>query len=38
MTEEEKQEAKEQLKSLNQAYSELSQHCADAASSADQVR
>uniref|UniRef100_A0A8C2BB84 Dystonin n=1 Tax=Cyprinus carpio TaxID=7962 RepID=A0A8C2BB84_CYPCA len=33
----EKQEAKEQLKSLNQAYSELSQHCADAASSADQL-
>ncbi|XP_042591989.1 dystonin isoform X8 [Cyprinus carpio] len=37
MTEEEKQEAKEQLKSLNQAYSELSQQCADAASSADQA-
>ncbi|KTF96961.1 hypothetical protein cypCar_00005784 [Cyprinus carpio] len=37
MTEEEKQEAKEQLKSLNQAYSELSQQCADAASSADQM-
>uniref|UniRef100_A0A8C1VKP3 Dystonin n=1 Tax=Cyprinus carpio TaxID=7962 RepID=A0A8C1VKP3_CYPCA len=36
MTEEEKQEAKEQLKSLHQAYSELSQQCADAASSADQ--
>uniref|UniRef100_A0A9J7XC50 Dystonin n=1 Tax=Cyprinus carpio carpio TaxID=630221 RepID=A0A9J7XC50_CYPCA len=37
MTEEEKQEAKEQLKSLHQAYSELSQQCADAASSADQA-
>uniref|UniRef100_A0A672SPX3 Dystonin n=1 Tax=Sinocyclocheilus grahami TaxID=75366 RepID=A0A672SPX3_SINGR len=36
MTEEEKQEAKEQLKCLHQAYSELSQQCADAASSADQ--
>uniref|UniRef100_A0A671PU66 Dystonin n=1 Tax=Sinocyclocheilus anshuiensis TaxID=1608454 RepID=A0A671PU66_9TELE len=32
----EKQEAKEQLKSLHQAYSELSQQCSDAASSADQ--
>lgn len=38
MTEEEKQEAKEQLRSLHQAYSELSQQCADATSSADQVR
>ncbi|XP_056116139.1 dystonin isoform X1 [Rhinichthys klamathensis goyatoka] len=37
MTEEEKQEAKEQLKSLHQAYSELSQQCADATSSADQA-
>ncbi|XP_016373036.1 dystonin-like [Sinocyclocheilus rhinocerous] len=37
MTEEEKQEGKEQLKSLHQAYSELSQQCADAASSADQA-
>ncbi|XP_016332644.1 dystonin isoform X4 [Sinocyclocheilus anshuiensis] len=37
MTEEEKQEAKEQLKSLHQAYSELSQQCSDAASSADQA-
>uniref|UniRef100_A0A673MFR7 Dystonin n=1 Tax=Sinocyclocheilus rhinocerous TaxID=307959 RepID=A0A673MFR7_9TELE len=33
----EKQEAKEQLKSLHQAYSELSQQCSDAASSADQL-
>ncbi|XP_059422809.1 dystonin-like [Carassius carassius] len=37
MTEEEKQEAEEQLKSLRQAYSELSQQCADAAYSADQA-
>ncbi|XP_059374124.1 dystonin-like isoform X2 [Carassius carassius] len=37
MTEEEKQEAKEQLNSLHQAYSELSQQCADTASSADQA-
>ncbi|KAL1263492.1 hypothetical protein QQF64_006231, partial [Cirrhinus molitorella] len=37
MTEKEKQEAKEQLKSLHQAYSELSQQCADAAFSADQA-
>lgn len=38
MTEAEKQVAKEQLKSLHQAYNELSQQCADATSSADQVR
>ncbi|XDV50941.1 hypothetical protein PO909_019905 [Leuciscus waleckii] len=37
MTEEEKQVAKEQLKSLHQAYNELSQQCADATSSADQA-
>uniref|UniRef100_A0A3P8YZI6 Dystonin n=1 Tax=Esox lucius TaxID=8010 RepID=A0A3P8YZI6_ESOLU len=37
MTEEEKHEAKEQLKSLQQAYSELSQHCAEQTPSADQV-
>ncbi|XP_048061846.1 dystonin isoform X4 [Megalobrama amblycephala] len=37
MTEEEKQEAKEQLRSLQQAYTELSQQCADATSSADQA-
>lgn len=30
MTEEEKQEAKEQLKALHQAYNDLSQECADA--------
>ncbi|XP_019902781.3 dystonin isoform X25 [Esox lucius] len=36
MTEEEKHEAKEQLKSLQQAYSELSQHCAEQTPSADQ--
>ncbi|KAL0964650.1 hypothetical protein UPYG_G00327030 [Umbra pygmaea] len=36
MTEEEKQEAKEQLKLLHQAYSELSQQCADHKPSADQ--
>lgn len=38
MTEEEKQEKKEHLKSLHQAYSELSQQCEDANSAADQVR
>ncbi|XP_051503373.1 dystonin-like [Myxocyprinus asiaticus] len=37
MTEEEKQETKEQLKSLHQAYSEISQQCAEAASSDDQA-
>ncbi|XP_052427650.1 dystonin [Carassius gibelio] len=37
MTEEEKQEAEEQLKCLRQAHSEISQQCADAASSADQA-
>ncbi|XP_073776575.1 dystonin isoform X31 [Danio rerio] len=37
MTEEEKKEAKEQLASLHQAYSEISQQCADVTSSADQA-
>ncbi|KAK6301543.1 hypothetical protein J4Q44_G00275960 [Coregonus suidteri] len=36
MTEEEKQEAKEQLKSLHQAYSDLSQQCSDQTPSAEQ--
>ncbi|KAG5831043.1 hypothetical protein ANANG_G00299700 [Anguilla anguilla] len=36
MTENEKQEAKEQLKSLHQAYSELSQQCADQTPTAQQ--
>ncbi|XP_038830544.1 dystonin [Salvelinus namaycush] len=36
MTEEEKQEAKEQLKSLHQAYSDLAQHCSDQTPSAEQ--
>lgn len=37
MTAEEKEKAQEQLKALNQAYSDLSQHCADQAPSAEQV-
>ncbi|XP_029926299.1 dystonin isoform X3 [Myripristis murdjan] len=36
MTAEEKEKAQEQLKALNQAYSDLSQHCADQAPSAEQ--
>ncbi|KAM9412367.1 dystonin isoform 9-T9 [Salvelinus alpinus] len=36
MTEEEKQEAKEQLKSLHQAYSDLAQQCSDQTPSAKQ--
>ncbi|KAJ8377714.1 hypothetical protein AAFF_G00254480 [Aldrovandia affinis] len=36
MTEDEKQETKEQLKSLHQAYSELSQQCADQTPTAEQ--
>uniref|UniRef100_A0A8C7UBW6 Dystonin n=1 Tax=Oncorhynchus mykiss TaxID=8022 RepID=A0A8C7UBW6_ONCMY len=35
MTEDEKQEAKEQLKSLHQAYSDLSQQCSDQTPSTD---
>jgi hypothetical protein len=38
MTEEEKLEAKEQLKSLHQAYSDLTQQCSDQTPSAKQVR
>ncbi|XP_055745835.1 dystonin-like isoform X6 [Salvelinus fontinalis] len=38
MTEEEKQEAKEQLKSLHQAYSDLAQHCSDQTPSAEQAQ
>ncbi|XP_030626347.1 dystonin [Chanos chanos] len=37
MTEEEKQETKEQLKSLHQAYSELSKQCADQMPTAEQT-
>lgn len=37
MTEEEKHEAKEQLKTLHQAYSELSKLCTDQTSLTDQV-
>uniref|UniRef100_A0AAV2JR41 Dystonin n=1 Tax=Knipowitschia caucasica TaxID=637954 RepID=A0AAV2JR41_KNICA len=36
MTDEEREEAKEQLKELNQAYSDLSQHCESNTSSADE--
>ncbi|XP_060895593.1 dystonin [Labrus mixtus] len=36
MTEEEREKAQEQLKTLNQAYSELSQHCSDQTSSAEE--
>uniref|UniRef100_A0A8C8EUI9 Dystonin n=1 Tax=Oncorhynchus tshawytscha TaxID=74940 RepID=A0A8C8EUI9_ONCTS len=38
MTEEEKLEAKEQLKSLHQAYSDLTQQCSDQTPSAEQFR
>ncbi|KAK7902142.1 hypothetical protein WMY93_018911 [Mugilogobius chulae] len=37
MTDEERAEAEEQLKELNQAYSDLSQHCASHSSSADET-
>ncbi|XP_041644804.1 dystonin isoform X3 [Cheilinus undulatus] len=36
MTEEEREKAQEQLKELNQAYNELSKHCSDQTSSADE--
>ncbi|XP_069395298.1 dystonin isoform X17 [Paralichthys olivaceus] len=36
MTEEEREKAQEQLKSLNQAYSELSQQCSDQTTSAEE--
>ncbi|XP_068423319.1 dystonin isoform X4 [Clinocottus analis] len=36
MTEEERDKAQEQLKALNQAYSELSQHCSDQTTSAEE--
>ncbi|KAK2824199.1 hypothetical protein Q5P01_021374 [Channa striata] len=36
MTEKEKEKAQEQLKALNQAYNELSQHCSDQATSAEE--
>lgn len=37
MTEEEREKAQEQLKALNQAYHELSQHCSDQNNSAEEV-
>lgn len=37
MTEEEREKAQEQLKALNQAYNELSQHCSDQTTSAEEV-
>lgn len=37
MTEEEQEKAQEQLKALSQAYNELSQHCSDHNSSAEEV-
>lgn len=37
MTEEEREKAQEQLTALNQAYSELSQHCSDQTTSAEEV-
>lgn len=37
MTEEEREKAQEQMKALNQAYSELSQHCSDQNNSAEEV-
>lgn len=37
MTEEERKKAQEQLKALNQAYNELSQHCSDHNNSAEEV-
>ncbi|KAK9541668.1 hypothetical protein VZT92_001694 [Zoarces viviparus] len=36
MTEEEREKAQEQLKTLNQAYSELSQHCSEQTTSAEE--
>lgn len=37
MTDEEREKAQEQLKALNQAYNELSQHCSDQNNSAEEV-
>ena len=37
MTEEEREKAQEQLKALNQAYNEVSQHCSDQTTSAEEV-
>lgn len=37
MTEEERDKAQEQMKALNEAYSELSQHCSDQNNSAEEV-
>lgn len=38
MTEEEKEKAQEQLAALTQACSELSQHCSDQTTAAEEVR
>ncbi|KAK1905528.1 Dystonin [Dissostichus eleginoides] len=37
MSEDEREKAQEQLKALNQAYSELSQHCSDQTTTAEEV-
>lgn len=37
MTEEEREKAQEQLAALTQAYSELSQHCSDQTTAAEEV-
>ena len=37
MTEEEREAVQEQLKALNQAYSDLSQHCSDHTAAAEEV-
>lgn len=37
MTDEERENAQEQLKALNQAYNELSRHCSDQTTSAEEV-
>lgn len=37
MTEDEREKAQEQMKALNQAYSELSQHCSDQNNSSEEV-
>lgn len=37
MTEDEREKAQEQMKALNQAYSELSQHCSDQNTSSEEV-
>ena len=37
MTEEEREKAQEQMKALNQAYNELSQHCSEQTTSEEEV-